>query len=102
MKHVFDPDLSNANVKLELLKLKILVFLLKLCICNIIEYGLLFQYYWRDVFVLVSAPYDHYKLVTHACEYNQHDYHGRTINVASVDKTKHHVSASLYGLTLYQ
>ena len=53
--------------------------------------------------MLASAPYDHYKMVTHACDYSQHDKNGRTIQVASVDKTKHSdvPVTSLYHLTLY-
>ena len=44
--------------------------------------------------MLVSDPYDTHKLVVHACDYNQHNNHGRTIAVASVDKTKSHVGSS--------
>ena len=53
--------------------------------------------------MLASAPYDHFKMVTHACDYSQHDKNGRTIQVASVDKTKHSnvPIPSLFGLTLY-
>ena len=38
--------------------------------------------------MLVAAPTNSHNLISHACEYNHHDFHGRTINVASIDKTK--------------
>ena len=53
--------------------------------------------------MLVAAPTNSRDLAIHACEFNKHNYHGRTIAVASVDKTKHHVSGSslLNHLKLY-
>ena len=51
--------------------------------------------------MLVADTYDSYNLVVHACEYNQHDNHGRTIAVASVDKKKHHVGSTLTLMNLH-
>ena len=45
-------------------------------------------------------PYDHWRSVLHACDYFKQNYNGRTIAVASVDKTKHS-HASRYTLTPY-
>ena len=52
------------------------------------------QYDWRDWFVFVSGVHDSRTLNVHACEYYQHDSHGRTIAVASTLKSKAHISST--------
>ncbi|XP_052818485.1 uncharacterized protein LOC128244525 [Mya arenaria] len=65
------------------------------------------KFYWRDWFVVAAATYGTDKLISHACEYSQHDNHGRSIYIASVDKSKkvmdtHAASAATSGLHLYR
>ena len=67
----------------------------------------LFQYDWRDWFILVADPYNHDKLNVHACEYNSANKGGRYIALASVEKTHRAMSRSaamhaLTGLSLYR
>ncbi|XP_052818486.1 uncharacterized protein LOC128244526 [Mya arenaria] len=65
------------------------------------------KFYWRDWLVIVAETYGTDKLINHACEYNQHDNHGRSIVIASVDKSKkamdmHAAATAAHGLHLYR
>ena len=66
-----------------------------------------FQFYWRDWMVIAADTYGHDKLKVHACEYNQQNNHGRSILLASVDKSKgrfngHNAVDGTTGLRLYR
>ncbi|XP_052815697.1 uncharacterized protein LOC128242546 [Mya arenaria] len=65
-----------------------------------------FVFYWRDLLVIAAATYGTDKLISHACDYNQHDNHGRSIIIASVAKSKkamdrNAASAATSGLHLH-
>ncbi|WAR13510.1 hypothetical protein MAR_027690, partial [Mya arenaria] len=64
------------------------------------------KFYWRDLLVIAAATYGTDKLISHACDYNQHDNHGRSIIIASVAKSKkamdrNAASAATSGLHLH-
>ncbi|XP_052815076.1 uncharacterized protein LOC128242080 [Mya arenaria] len=71
-------------------------------------YGMLTnKFFWRDWFVMVGDTYGSDKLITHACEYSQHDNHGRSIYIASVERSKtamdqHAATTAMSGLHLYR